>query len=196
MRDRESDAVRGSFLLVFFVLVTSAWAESRPGVLTFVRGSDQPIEISAQKGGGRSIPGGWESTFKGNVKVKQGDLTLTCDQLTVVYEEKRSRNSRDSQKRNPQKNLEAASDIKSITAMGHVKIVQGDTVAVAGNAIYEHAKRTVTLREQPRLWQGGSRLQAETIVIYLDENRTEFFGGNGTVEGTLNPPMQQKEKEK
>jgi len=186
----------GLLIVLLAVWGTCTWAESKPAILTFGRSSDQPTNISAQKGTGRSIPGGWESTFKGNVKVEQGELVLTCDLLTVIYEEKKSRNKSEDAKRNPQRSLDAASDIKSITAAGHVNIVQGETRAVAGKAIYEHSNRTITLKEQPLLWHGGGKLEAETIVIYLDENRTEFLSGNGPVKAIINPAKQQKEKER
>lgn len=182
-------------LFVFLVMHGGpVWSQSEKGVLTFMQGPGEPtdtIHISSAKGRGRRLPNGYEATFSGKVKVQQGDMTLTCDRLVIIYEQKKKPRDRKGNPKAPA-DLQDASNIKSITAIGHVKIVQQQTRATAGKAVYDAAKRTITLTENPRLRRGRNVLQAATIIIYLDENRTEFDGGGEGIRGTLNPTSPKK----
>ena len=135
------------------------------------------MDITSKRFTVTNTPNGKEVTFEGNVKVKQGDVTLGCDRLVIVYDEKTEAKTTEGRVRKLTKGLENVSQIKSITASGNVKIVQNERMAVAGKALYDNVKRTITLTEGPRLWQGADVLVANTIIIYLDENRTESLGG-------------------
>lgn len=186
-------AIRMALILVFGLLVAFTWAAERNGVLNFATSPDRPMDISADQGGGRRVPGGWESSFRGNVKVLQGDLTLTCDRLMVVNEEERAKNEQNNHAKGRQGSSGRTTDIKSITAEGHVKIVQGNRTVLAGKAVYDSAKKTITLTEKPRLWQCGDVVEAEKIIFHLDENRSEFKGG---IKGRITPGKCRKEKER
>ena len=78
----------------------------------------------------------------------------------------------------------------------NVKIIQNERMAVAGKALYDNAKRTITLTEGPRLWQGADVMVAKSIIIYLDENRVDSQGGENPITFRINPDQQKKEKEK
>ncbi len=181
-----------ALLLCINLLVVSAWSESEKGILAFMGDSSQRVDISADKAQGRSLPHGYETTFRGKVKVRQADMTLTCDKLIIVYEQKEGAKGRSGNPKVSTGNIRSAENIKTITAMGHVKIVQRDTMATAGKAVYDHAKRTVTLTENPQLRQGSNTLKANNIIIYLEENRMDFDGGGERITGTLDPGSQQK----
>jgi lipopolysaccharide export system protein LptA len=71
------------------------------------------------------------------------------------------------------------SGMRSMVATGNVKVVQNERMAVAGQALFDNVNRTITLTDNPRVWQGSDVAQADKIVIYLDENRTEFTGKEG-----------------
>ncbi len=184
-------------LVVFLVLgcvLMAAGANNE--YLSLGKGSDQPIDITSTKFTARNIPNGKEATFEGNVKVNQGDVTLSCDQLVLVYDEKVGASTGEGRSKKLAKKLENVSQIKSITASGNVKIVQNERMAVAGKALYDNAKRTITLTEGPRLWQGADVMVANTIIIYLDENRVDSLGGENPIKFKINPEQQRKEKEK
>jgi len=186
-----------SGLIVFLVLgcvLIAAGANNE--YLSLGKGSDQPIDITSTKFTARNIANGKEATFEGNVKVNQGDVTLSCDQLVLVYDEKSGDRTGDGRLKKLAKKLENVSQIKSITASGNVKIVQNERMAVAGKALYDNAKRTITLTEGPRLWQGADVMVANTIIIYLDENRVDSLGGENPIKFKINPEQQRKEKEK
>jgi lipopolysaccharide export system protein LptA len=187
-------------LVVFLVLgcVLTVAGENN-NYLSLGKGSDQPMEITSKKLSAKNTPNGKEVTFEGNVEVKQGDVALTCDHLVIVYDEKTGAGTAEKRVKKLPKALENASQIKSITASGNVKIVQNERMAVAGKALYDNVKRTITLTEAPRLWQGKDMLVADTIIIYLDENRSELLGGKGkekAIKAIINPDKQNKEKEK
>ncbi len=160
--------------------------------------SDQPINITSKRFSAKNIPGGKEVNFEGTVKVQQADLTLTCDRLTILYDEKQGSGNGASSLKKASKELQTASGIKSIMASGNVRIVQNDRMATAGKAFFDNLKRTITLSEgPPRLWQGPDALTAQNIIIYLDENRSELVGGDDTlITAVINPSKQKKEKEK
>lgn len=174
--------------------VSGSWAVSKDSSLASVRGSTQQINISAEKGSARRTPAGYESVFRGSVKVQQGNVTLTCDRLVVEYEDKKNRNGKQPSKNDPVGNIPADTDIKSIVAAGNVKIVQGERMAFAGKAVYDNSARTITLSEEPRLWQGGNTVRTQTIIMYLDEDRYET--GPGGVEMVISPGKNQREKDK
>ncbi len=161
--------------------------------------SDQPINITSKRFSAKNFSGGKEVTFEGSVRVQQGDLVLTCDRLIIMYDEKMQGTEQNgSNKKTVNKELQTASGIKSITASGNVKMTQNDRMAVAGKAVFDNTKRTITLTEgPPRLWQGPDVLAAQTIVIYLDENRSELLGGDDSlITAIINPVKPKKDKEK
>jgi len=172
-----NSAIALAVLLCINLPVVSAWSESNKGTLAVAGDASGQVAISANKAESRSLSRGYETVFRGNVKVLQADMTLTCDRLITVYEQKEGSKIRSGSPKVPVGNGMDAENLKTITAVGHVKIVQRDTMATAGKAVYSHGKRTVTLSESPRLRQGANALQATTIVVSLDENHTDFGGG-------------------
>lgn len=91
---------------------------------------------------------------------------------------------------------QSTSSIRHIAASGNVKVVQNDRMVVAGKALFDNSKRTITLTENPRLWQGSDVVTAHTIILHLDENRTEMLGEGGEITVLLNPRQQKQESAK
>jgi lipopolysaccharide export system protein LptA len=181
--------------LIMGVMLSAAYAQN--GYLSLSQSSQEPIDITAKKFTARNIPDGKENIFEGAVKVVQDDVTLTCDKLVIVYNEKKGAAPTESGNRKLPKDWQTAGNIKSITASGNVKIVQNERMATAGKALYDNVKRTITLTESPRIWQGRDAGIADTIIMYLDENRSEFRGGDASpIKFTINPGEQKKEKER
>lgn len=160
-------------------LALSSGAVNRPG---------QPIEVTAGTLSIKFGKGSARAQYQGNVTVKQGDVTMTCERLVVDYDVKGT------DPRNPKltRDMQTVSSMRSITASGNVKIVQGDRRAEAGKAVFDNSVRTVELTENPRLWQGPDRLIGKKIVIYIDENRIEM----DAVETRIPPAQPKKEQEK
>lgn len=130
---------------------------------------------------------GVELTFDGRVKVKQDDMSLTCDKLVGFYEE-------DGKSEKGRGANAMASSVKSATATGNVRITKGEIRAEAGKAVLDNVHRTATLTEGPPVVrQGPHTLSAPTIIIYLDENRAELLG---EITATINPGKTKKEKDR
>jgi len=183
-------------LCCFFVQIDNGFCQNDHPTFS---SSDQPINITSKRFLAKNFSGGKEVTFEGSVRVQQGDLVLTCDRLIIMYDEKMQGTEQNgSNKKTVNKELQTASGIKSITASGNVKMTQNDRMAVAGKAVFDNTKRTITLTEgPPRLWQGPDVLAAQTIVIYLDENRSELLGGDDSlITAIINPVKSKKDKEK
>jgi len=174
-------------LLAFWVTVGLARGE---GFLSVGLGSNQPIQVTSKKSTGKNLPTGKELTFEGGVRVRQGQVTLTCDKLVVSFDEEKT--GKDGASKQPA-DLQV-SGLRSMTASGNVKVVQNERMAVAGKALFDNAKRTITLTENPRLWQGPDVAIAHTIVVYLDENRSELQGKEGgEISVQINPGKHRKD---
>ncbi len=165
--------------------------------------SDQPIDITSNKVTAKKTANGQEFAFEGNVKVRQGNLMMTCDRLTVLYEPKKKNGSgpEDQQKRpaNP-KDLKEASVFKHATALGNVNVTQNEIKATAGRAVFDNLRKTITLSDGPQIWKGQDWMVAPKIVFYINENRMEAVQDEGERNGVkfkINPPGTMKqEKEK
>ncbi len=181
-------------LVAAVILALMASMAGANDFLSLGQGSDQPNDLAAKKATARNTAAGKEVTYDGNVRVTQGDLTLTCDKLIVLYDEQRKGGGNNNLSKKLPKDLQTISGIKSITATGNVKIAQEERMSVAGKALFDNAKRTITLMEGPKLWQGPDMLVAHTIIIYLDENRAELRGNGDEIRMRINPGKQKKDK--
>ena len=96
-------------------------------------------------------------TYSGNVEVRHGDMTLTCDFLDGNYNE--------------------SNKIQQLAARSNVIITKGDTIRATGaKAIYDAAQELVTLTDSPELQQDQSVLTADAIKIFLKDNRSVADG--------------------
>lgn len=136
-------------------------------------GSDEPMDITSTNFAARSIPNGKEATFEGRVIVKQGDVNLSCDQLVIVYDEKKGADAGKNKAKELAKHRENPGQIKSITASGNVKIVQNERMAVAQEALYDNVKRTIRLKGG-LLRDGPDALIGDPIFINLDEYSSDM----------------------
>ena len=151
--------------LVVAGVLSAAYAE-KDQVIGGKNSQDQ-IDITAKKVTVKPCPDGKETIFEGKVTAKQGDVTLLCDRLIILHEEKKGSTAPESQNKRLPKDWQTSSAIKTVTALGNVKITQKDLMATAGKALYDHAKRTVTLTEgPPRFWQGRDSGMAEAVIMY------------------------------
>ena len=160
----------------------AAWAEApappQGSLFSFGSASDQPMDIKSNKFQARIIPGGREGVFTGAVKVTQGDLTLHAEKLVVVYDGEKAQSVSEATDKRLPKDLQGAKNIRSIVAEGNVKIAQNDRMVMAWRAEYDNAKRTITLTGgPPQFWQGEDHGSAQTIIIFLDEQRIEMRDG-------------------
>jgi lipopolysaccharide export system protein LptA len=98
-----------------------------------------------------------EFTYSGNVELKHGDMTLTAAKLVGNYGE-------DNQ-------------IKDLVATGDVVIIKGESMrGTCQRAKYDALAQTVVLLDSPELQEKESVLVADTITIFLKEDRSVAEG--------------------
>jgi len=130
---------------LLFAHVTASAAPLAPAVDT-----SRPVEITARQL--EVIQSDNKSVFSGDVIAKQGDMTLTANQLTV---------------------FSAAGDqIDRLEAVGHVRFVQGENTATADKAVYRQKEEILTLLGNATVAQGGNRVSGDEIILYIRENRS------------------------
>lgn len=95
-------------------------------------------------------------TYKGNVTVTQGDMTLVSKIVEGSYSEK--------------------NEIQKIIARGDVVITKAEIKATSQLATYDAVAGIITLTENPQLQQGESVLIADRIKVYVRENRSQAEG--------------------
>lgn len=96
-------------------------------------------------------------TYKGNVEIRKGDLTLTSDTVAGKYDEK--------------------NELQIVVCQGNVVVTRGETLrSVANKAVYRVPEATIVLTENPELMRQGNVLAADRITVFVDEDRSEAEG--------------------
>jgi lipopolysaccharide transport protein LptA len=91
------------------------------------------------------------AVFKDDVVVVDPQLRMECDQLTVLFER--------------------TNDIKSITAVGNVRVRQQDKTATAKKGIYLAREGKVILLGDATLIRGADTVKGDEITFWINENR-------------------------
>ncbi len=133
--------------------------------------------------------------FIGRVRAVQEGQVLTCDRLIVFYTDAKT----------PAKPAGGAPDrpsatpglfgaggsgrqIKHITALGHVKLVHKNRVAMGRRADFFRRENRVVLSGEAKVWDGRNTLTGERITVFLDEDRSIVEGGpSHRVQATIFP---------
>jgi lipopolysaccharide export system protein LptA len=96
-------------------------------------------------------------TFRSNVEVRRGDLTLRADQLQAFYPP-------------------GAKQPRELAARGGVTVVQGARLAHCDRAVYEHTAARIVCRGNAGLRDGEDRIRGERIIFDLAERRVSVEG--------------------
>lgn len=118
-------------------------------------------------------------TYAGNVVVTQADLKLESDTLRVVLDTA----------------AQSKAEVKEVVASGNVRMRKGTRWATSGRAIFDNGKRTITLRDNAILHDDANQVRGESVVVYLDEERSVVEGGKGRVQAVLYPKRDEEKKE-
>lgn len=120
--------------------------------------SDQPIEVTADRLEGNQQLG--HANFFGHVVAKQGDVTIHAEEMTIYAPP-------------------ATNEIEKIVARHAVRIVQGERVATAEQAVYHKGAGTVVLTGSPQVHQGQDLIKGDEITVFLMEERSVVTGKEG-----------------
>ena len=159
----------------------------------FSQNRDQPIQIEAvslemhdkQK----------EATFAGNVKVVQGDTTMTSKTLVVFYESSQSgpasgqpAASKAAAKAAPPMQSSTpgpggASSIKRLEARGDVKVTQKDQVVTGEKAVFDTKTNLITMLGGVVLTQCKSVLRGDRLLVDMTRGVSQVESDTGKVQG-------------
>lgn len=123
--------------------------------------SKEPIKIDADQLDVYDKEG--RAVFTGNVVAVQGDSTMNCTLMTVLYEQKR-----DGQTSGPSAPGADDSAIKKIDCKGPVTIVSKTQVATGDNASFDRVANKIYLIGNAALSDGPNVTRGERVVYDLN----------------------------
>ena len=162
----------------------------------FSQNRDQPIQIEAASL--EMIDKKKEATFAGNVKVVQGDTTMTSKSLVVFYDSSQPAGAA------PQPGQKAASksaaapsapmqsatpgpggssSIRRLEARGNVVVTQKDQVVTGENAVFETRTNLITMLGGVVLTQGKNVLRGDRLMVDMTTGVSRVESDNGRVQG-------------
>jgi lipopolysaccharide export system protein LptA len=145
--------------------------------------SDEPIHVVADQ---LEVDNqGQVATFIGAVKATQGDVKITSDRLQVFYDQQ----AQEQQQEEPAGGImDGGGKVRKVVALGHVKVVQEDRVAVGRKATYWAGGRKMLLEGEATVWRGKNQVSGEKITVFLDQDRALVHGKPGKrVSVTIQP---------
>ncbi|WP_247987243.1 LptA/OstA family protein [Bradyrhizobium sp. 186] len=167
--------VFGAALLAAGAVLAQSTMQGVPNAMQgFSQNRDQPIQIEAASLEMRDKKK--EATFSGNVKVVQGDTTMTSKTLVVFYE------SGGDKPATPGPG--GASSIKRLEARGNVVVTQKDQVVTGETAVFDPKTNLITMlggSGQVVLTQCQNVLRGDRLMVDMTTgvSRVESDGGRG-----------------
>ena len=181
-----------ALLVTALGVMSLAWAQSSvqgvPNAMQgFTQNRDQPIQIEAASLEMRDKKK--EATFSGNVKVVQGDTTMTSKTLVVFYEQSQTQGAAP-----PPANTKTAksgsmqsatpgpggsSQIKRLEAHGNVVVTQKDQVVTGDTAVFDTKTNLITMLGGVVLTQCKNVLRGDRLLVDMTTgvSRVEFDSG-------------------
>ncbi|WFU41077.1 LptA/OstA family protein [Bradyrhizobium sp. CB82] len=159
----------------------------------FSQNRDQPIQIEAASLEMRDKKK--EATFAGNVKVIQGDTTMTSKTLVVFYESSGSNSGQPAPQ--PAKNAKSASmqsatpgpggssSIKRLEARGNVVVTQKDQVVTGETAIFDTKTNLITMLGGVVLTQCKNVLRGDRLMVDMTTGVSRVESDSGKVQALL-----------
>ncbi len=164
----------------------------------FSQNRDQPIQIEAASLEVRDK--NKEATFSGNVKVVQGDTTMTSKTLVVFYEQSSGQASGTAAA--PAKGSKAASksaapmqsatpgpggssSIKRLEARGNVVVTQKDQVVTGETAIFDTKTNLITMLGGVVLTQCKNVLRGDRLMVDMTTGVSRVESDSGRVQALL-----------
>ncbi len=175
------------------VLVASAGAEAAaqsamqgvPNAMQgFSQNRDQPIQIEAASLEMRDKVK--EATFSGNVKVVQGDTTMTSKSLVVYYDGGNSGGA----KTKSAAPMQAAtpgpggsSAVRRIEAKGSVVVTQKEQVVTGESAVFDTRANLITMLGGVVLTQCKNVLRGDRLLVNMTTGVSRVESDGGRVQG-------------
>jgi lipopolysaccharide export system protein LptA len=162
----------------------------------FSQNRDQPIQIEAATLEMRDKKK--EATFSGNVKVVQGDTTMTSKTLVVFYESSQgaapaagaSQKAGTTAAKSTAPPMQSstpgpggASSIKRLEAHGNVVVTQKDQVVTGETAVFDTKTNLITMLGGVVLTQGKNVLRGDRLLVDMTTGVSRVESDSGRVQG-------------
>src|SRR6478735_5226535 len=184
-------ALGGAALIATGAAVAQSTMQGVPNAMQgFSQNRDQPIQIEAASLEMRDKKK--EATFAGNVKVVQGDTTMTSKTLVVFYD------SNSAPATPPPANPKAAksapiqsatpgpggsSSIRRLEAKGTVVVTQKDQVVTGETAIFDTKANLITMAGGVVLTQCKNVLRGDRLLVDMTTGVSRVESDSGKVQG-------------
>jgi lipopolysaccharide export system protein LptA len=185
-----------AWLVVGNAAVAQSAVQGVPNAMQgFSQNRDQPIQIEAVSLEMRDKKK--EATFAGNVKVVQGDTTMTSKTLVVFYESSQSGQapasgqpaaSKTAPKSAPSMQSTTpgpggASSIRRLEAKGSVRVTQKDQIVTGETAVFDTKTNLITMLGGVVLTQGGNVLRGDRLLVDMTTGVSRVESDSGKVQG-------------
>lgn len=154
----------------------------------FSQNRNQPIQIEAASLEMRDKKK--EATFSGNVKVVQGDTTMTSKTLVVFYDSTPAAAPSANSKAAKSAPMPAAapgpggsSSIKRLEARGSVVVTQKDQVVTGETAVFDTRTNLITMLGGIVLTQGKNVLRGDRLMVDMTTGVSRVESDSGRVQG-------------
>jgi lipopolysaccharide export system protein LptA len=156
----------------------------------FSQNRDQPIQIEAASLEMRDKTK--QATFAGNVKVVQGDTTMTSKSLVVFYDQNTDAAAPTGNPKAKPVPLKSAtpgpggsSSIRRLEAKGGVVVTQKDQVVSGETAIFDTAANLITMRGGVVLTKCMSVLRGDRLMVDMTTGVSRIESDSGKVQALL-----------
>jgi lipopolysaccharide export system protein LptA len=161
----------------------------------FSQNRDQPIQIEAASL--EMIDKKKEATFSGNVKVVQGDTTMTSKKLVVFYDSSpapAAASTKAAAKSAPMQSATpgpgGSSSIRRLEAKGNVVVTQKDQVVTGETAVFDTKTNLITMLGGIVLTQGKNVLRGDRLMVDMTTGVSRVESDSGRVQGLFQPSSQ------
>jgi lipopolysaccharide export system protein LptA len=155
----------------------------------FSQNRDQPIQIEAASLEMRDKKK--EATFAGNVKVVQGDTTMSSKSLVVFYDQSSAaappppaaKGAKTGPIQSATPGPGGSSSIRRLEARGSVVVTQKDQIVTGETAIFDTKANQVTMQGGVVLTQGQNILRGDRLVVDMTTGVSRVESDSGRVQG-------------
>jgi lipopolysaccharide export system protein LptA len=158
----------------------------------FSQNRDQPIQIEAASLEMRDKKK--EATFAGNVKVIQGDTTMTSKVLVVFYDSApaatpaaapaaNSKAAKSAPIQSATPGPGGSSSIRRLEAKGSVVVTQKDQVVTGDTAVFDTKANMITMLGSIVLTQGKNVLRGDRLLVDMTTGVSRVESDTGRVQG-------------
>ncbi|MEW6150753.1 MAG: LptA/OstA family protein [Bradyrhizobium sp.] len=184
----------GLALLVTGAAVAQSTMQGVPNAMQgFSQNRDQPIQIEAASLEMRDKKK--EATFAGNVKVVQGDTTMTSKTLVVFYDsgggdkpaapQPAAKGAKSAPMQSATPGPGGSSSIKRLEARGNVVVTQKDQVVTGETAVFDTRTNLITMLGGVVLTQCKNVLRGDRLMVDMTTGVSRVESDSGRVQALL-----------